>query len=163
VTADPAVSRWLAATVRDPGIPEQDWYEGRPATLPTGVHFDAVKMHPDPVHAALATTVQQHVSDALAQALDGPVICHPRAWYYALVPPGAATHRHLPHAVVLGPGSWLGVPRIDRTHPSLIAPYWAVAPAHTRHLTTIDTLVTLLRTGHHRLRYPDHEGRVHPH
>lgn len=146
-----AVARWLANTARDPDIPEQDWYEGRPAVLPTGVHFDVVKMHPDPVHAALGTTVQARVSEALGRMLDGPVICHPRAWYYVLVPTGTAEVWPSPYGVALRPGTWLGVPRVDRTGPSLIAPYWAIAPARPRHLATVTSVAALLRTGHDRL------------
>ncbi|WP_030752878.1 hypothetical protein [Streptomyces sp. NRRL F-5135] len=83
--ADP-ISRWLADVLSEPDTAWEDWDQGRPAILRTGVRFDAVRMHPDLVHAAVGHTSPEAVAAVLAVALTGPVICHPGVWYYALVP-----------------------------------------------------------------------------
>ncbi|MFF1957946.1 hypothetical protein ACFVWX_13270, partial [Streptomyces sp. NPDC058220] len=82
---DAVISRWLLSSLDTPSVARLDWELGRPAVLRTGVVFDAVKMSPELVHAAVESTRPDLVGGALARTLDGPVICHPSAQYYALV------------------------------------------------------------------------------
>ncbi|MFJ7998286.1 hypothetical protein ACIQ7D_14220 [Streptomyces sp. NPDC096310] len=78
------------------------------------------------MHAPTASTVPAQVCDTLATLADGPVVCHPGIWFYALVPAGTTETWRSPDAVVLGRGVWLGVPRLDSTLPVPPLPYWAV-------------------------------------
>ena len=84
------IARWLTSTTRHPDIAEKDWAAGRPAILRTGILYDAVRMPMELVHAAVWSTVPAVVSGALAEVLDGPVVCHPGQWYYAWCSPGRA-------------------------------------------------------------------------
>ncbi|MFJ1645956.1 hypothetical protein [Streptomyces sp. NPDC088258] len=151
-----AVARWLSLTAKDPDIPLRDWKEQRPAMLPTGHRFDAVKMHPDLVHAALGSTTEDGVRAGLTAALDGPVICRHGLWYYALVPPRTTETWLSPHAAVLGRGAWLAVPQIDATPQRMAAPYWATPLESPDRLCLPDAVATILRAGAERLENPAH-------
>ncbi|MFI6698329.1 hypothetical protein ACIBJC_05010 [Streptomyces sp. NPDC050509] len=151
-----AIGRWLVKTAGNPEIARADWVGGRPAMLPLGVRFDAVKMPPPLVHAATVSTVPTQVCAALADLLGGPVVCHPGVWYYALVPAGTTETWHSPYAVVLGRGAWLGTPRPDRTTPGPTLPYWAVPPERSGRLCAPDAVADLLRAGAKHLEPPGH-------
>ncbi|MFI5755603.1 hypothetical protein [Streptomyces sp. NPDC051569] len=122
-----------------------DWNLGRPALLRTGVAFDAVRIREPLVHAAVGSPHPERVSDELAEALDGPVIHDPAAWYYALVRAGTAGTWRSPLATVKGRDSWLAVPRVDRLGP--IGVHWAVPPAPGRRLCQIEAVSMLLPAG----------------
>ncbi|MFD8916258.1 hypothetical protein [Streptomyces sp. L-9-10] len=118
--------------------------------LRTGRAYDAVKMPLTLVHAAAGSSAPDVVAGVLAEALDGPVICHPSAWYYALVPPGTCETWRVAEAVVRGPGAWLGIPRPDRTEPTAVTPYWAVPVGQAGKLCTAEAVAELLRVGRTR-------------
>ncbi|RDG38696.1 hypothetical protein [Streptomyces corynorhini] len=155
-----AIAGWLSLTAKDPDIPLRDWKERRPAMLPTGRRFDAVKMHPNLVHAALGSTAADGVRAGLAAALDGPVICHPGVWYYALVPPQTTESWKSPHAAVLGRGAWLGVPRTEGVSRRVADPYWATPLESPDRLCVPDAVAVILHAGAVRLEDP---ARPHAH
>ncbi|MFE2033444.1 hypothetical protein ACFXBB_09265 [Streptomyces scopuliridis] len=103
------------------------------------------------VHAATGSIVPDVVAGVLDEVLDGPVICHPGAWYYALVPPGTCESWRCPVAVARGRGGWLGIPRPDRTEPAPVTPYWAVPVRRVGKLCVPETVAELLRAGRARL------------
>ncbi|MFJ5225832.1 hypothetical protein [Streptomyces sp. NPDC088400] len=109
-----AISQWLTSTTRHPEIAEQDWAAGRPAILRTGIIYDAIRMPMELVHAAVWSTVPNVVGGALAEVLDGPVVCHPGRWYYALVPPGTCEVWRSPVAVARGQAAITAVGFIPR-------------------------------------------------
>ncbi|MFJ1746126.1 hypothetical protein ACIOJD_07760 [Streptomyces sp. NPDC088116] len=154
-----AISQWLTSTTRHPDIAEKDWAAGRPAILRTGIIYDAVRMPMELVHAAVWSTVPDVVGGALAEVLDGPVVCHPGRWYYALVPPGTCEVWRSPVAAARGRGGWLGIPRVDRTAPAPVDPYWAVPVARIDRLCLPAAVNELLRVG--RERYEGATGGVH--
>ncbi|MFJ5223638.1 hypothetical protein [Streptomyces sp. NPDC088400] len=145
-----AISRWLASTTRHPEIAEQDWRDGRPAILRTGIIYDAVRMPMELVHAAVQSTVPDEVARALTEALDGPVVCHPGRWHYALVPPGTCEIWMSPVAAIRGRGGWLGIPRVDRTKPTPVDPYWAVPVERIGRLCLPAAVAELLHIGRER-------------
>ncbi|MFJ9029114.1 hypothetical protein ACIRQP_11430 [Streptomyces sp. NPDC102274] len=146
-----AITRWLASTVPTPDIAHQDWQDGRPGVLRCGIRFDAVRMPHELVNAAAGSTAPDKAAGFLAEVLDGPVICHPGQWYYALVPPGTAEVWRSPWACVRGIGGWLGVSRPDRTEPSAVSVYWSVPMAEAGTLCSADAVARLLRLGHARV------------
>ncbi|APY87767.1 hypothetical protein DCW30_34420 [Streptomyces alfalfae] len=117
---------------------EQAWLEWETrgvALLPLGRRFDAVRMPEPLVYAALDTTEPQEVARLLTQVLAGPVIYDGRTMggtYYALVRPREQTDeprawKHEVAAPLLSDGTFLGVPRLDRTQPP--GTHWVVPPA----------------------------------
>ncbi|MFF1419099.1 hypothetical protein [Streptomyces sp. NPDC058280] len=128
-----------------PSVARHDWEMGRPAVLRTGVVFDAVKMSPELVHAAVESTRPDLVGGALARTLDGPVIYHPSAQYYALVAAQTTETWRSPLATVLGRSGWLTVPRVDRTRPPGI--HWTVPITQAGKLCTPSAVVEFLRVG----------------
>ncbi|MFJ2217178.1 hypothetical protein ACIQVO_01090 [Streptomyces sp. NPDC101062] len=151
-----AIGRWLVKAAGDPDIALKDWDEDRPTMLPAGGRFDAVKLLPPLVHAATASTVPAQVCAALPELLDGPVICHPGVWYYALVPAGTTETWRSPHGQVLGRGAWIGTPRPDLVTPRPLLPYWAAPPRKAGHLCDADAVADLLQAGAKRLEPPSH-------
>jgi hypothetical protein len=145
-----AISRWLTSTTRHPEIAEQDWADGRPAILRTGIIYDAIRMPMELVHAAVWSTVPAVVSGALAEVLDGPVVCHPGQWYYALVQPGTCEVWRDPVSVTRGRGGWLGIPRVDRTEPAPVDPYWSVPVERIDRLCLPAAVAELMRIGRER-------------
>jgi hypothetical protein len=145
-----AIVRWLTSTTRHPDIAEQDWADGRPAMLRTGILYDAVRMPQELVHAAAGSTVPDIVNGALAEVLDGPVVCEPGRWYYALVPPGTCEVWRSAMSVARGRGGWLGIPRPDRIDPAPDAPYWAVPIEEIGGLCPPVAVTELLRVGRER-------------
>ena len=158
VRPEKAIARWLTSTTRHPDIAETDWASGRPAILRTGIIYDAVRMPMELVHSAVRSTTPDAVSGALAEALDGPVVCHPGQWYYALVPPGTCEVWRSPVAAVRGRGGWLGIPRVDRTQPAPVDPYWAVPVERIDRLCLPAAVAELLRVGRERCERPEHSA-----
>jgi hypothetical protein len=154
-----AISRWLMSTTRHREIAEEDWAAGRPAILRTGVLYDAVRMPQELVHAAVGSTVPGVVSGGLAEVIDGPVVCHPGQWFYALVPLGTCEVWRSAVAVARGRGGWLGIPGVDRTVPTSVAPYWAVPVEQIGGLCPSAAVTELLRVG--RERCEGASGAVH--
>ncbi|MFE7123897.1 hypothetical protein [Streptomyces sp. NPDC057617] len=150
-TTETAITRWLLSSSHIPDIARADWQDGRPAVLRTGGAYDAVRMPQELVHAAVGCTGPDQVSAALAEALDGPVICQPGSWYYALVPAGTCGTWRSPLGVVRGTGGWLGIPRTDRSEPTAVAPYWAVPVQTAGKLCSADAVAELLDDGRKRV------------
>jgi hypothetical protein len=145
-----AVGRWLASSLREPEQAYQEWEHGRVAILRSGIRFDAVRMSEELVHAAAGSTVPGVVSGALAEVLDGPVVCHPGQWFYALVPPGTCEVWRSGVSVARGRGGWVGVPGVDRTVPSPVVPYWSVPVEQVGGLCPPAAVSGLLRVGRER-------------
>ncbi|MGW6600919.1 hypothetical protein [Streptomyces sp. NPDC055036] len=146
-----AIARWLTSSSQALAVAHEAWEGGRPAMLRTGNPYDAVRMPLTLVHAAAESSAPDVVVGVLAKTLDGPVICHPRHWYYALVLPGTCETWRSAEAVVRGPGARLGIPRPDRTDPTPVTPYWAVPVEQAGKLCGPDAVAELLRVGRARL------------
>ncbi|WP_329067584.1 hypothetical protein [Streptomyces sp. NBC_01429] len=147
VNAETAIAQWLASSIRDPESAHRDWADGRPTILALGTHFDVVKAPSRLVHAAAAAPEREAVAVALAQ-LGGPVIWAPPIWYMILVPAGTAEGWVSPYASALSHGTYLTVPRLDRTGPAGI--HWAVPPIHAYTLCDPAAVAELLHLGHQR-------------
>ncbi|MFJ9034872.1 hypothetical protein ACIRQP_41980 [Streptomyces sp. NPDC102274] len=100
-----AIAQWLTLSSAHPAVAHEAWQDGRPAMLRTGGPYDAVRMPLTLVHAAADSSAPGVVASVLAEVLDGPVVCHPGAWYYALVPAGTCETWRSVEAVIRGPGS----------------------------------------------------------
>ncbi|WP_079125159.1 hypothetical protein [Streptomyces lushanensis] len=150
-TTERALTRWLLSSSRLADIAHADWADGRPAVLRTGGVYDAVRMPQRLVHAAVGRTEPGEVNAVLAEVLDGPVICQPGSWYYALVPTGTCETWRSALAVVRGSGGWLGIPRVDRTEPTAFAAYWAVPVESVGKLCSADAVAGLLDDGRKRI------------
>ncbi|RYJ26494.1 hypothetical protein CU044_3787 [Streptomyces sp. L-9-10] len=146
-----SIARWLTSSSPHPAVAREAWHAARPAMLRTGVPYDAVRMPLALVHAAAESSAPDVVAGVLAEVLDGPVICHPRHWYYALVPPGTCETWRSAEAVVRGRGGWLGIPRPDSTEPTPATPYWAVPVEQAGKLCSAAAVAKLLRVGRNRL------------
>lgn len=133
-----AAEHWLLSTLPldRRARARREWRDQDVAMLPLGTLFSAIRI---PAAVVLASGRCRSHTDAnqfLATVLDGPVICDPRGHsYYALVP--ASTPRTWHEAAddwrvvdvdVLGRGTLLGVPPLDRTEfePVTAVSYWAV-------------------------------------
>ncbi|WP_158712318.1 hypothetical protein [Streptomyces sp. NRRL F-5135] len=130
-----------------------DWWLGRPALLRGGQIFDAVRVQPELVHAAVGSSTPADVATSLARRLSaGPVICDRGIWYYALVPPGTTTSWRSALGTIRGRGAWIGVPALDRTHQTHpVHPHWIVTPRWPRRLCDPEDVAELLRAGQHQL------------
>ncbi|MFE4370506.1 hypothetical protein ACFRMN_20135 [Streptomyces sp. NPDC056835] len=146
-----AIARWLTSSSPHRAVAHEAWQGGRPAMLRTGGAYDAVKMPLTLVHAAAESSAPDVVAGVLAEVLNGPVICHPRHWYYALVPPGTCETWRSAEAVVRGRGGWLGIPNPDHTEPTPVTPYWAVPVEQVGKLCTAEAVAELLRVSRARL------------
>ncbi|QUI32421.1 hypothetical protein H9W91_17305 [Streptomyces alfalfae] len=130
-----ALSNWLAHAQDGSEQAWLEWETSGVALLPLGRRFNAVRMPEPLVYAALDTTEPQEVARFLTQVLAGPVIYDGRTMggtYYALVEPREQTDeprawKHEGAAPLLSDGTFLGVPRLDRTQPP--GTHWIVRPA----------------------------------
>ncbi|WP_447037597.1 hypothetical protein [Streptomyces sp. DSM 118878] len=125
------ISNWLAHTQGNPAHAWDEWEANGVALLPLGRRFDTVRIPEALVHAALGATAPREVAALLAQHLGGPVIYDGRTMggtYYALMRPRLARGwKHQEQAPLLSDGTFLGVPRLDRTEPP--GTHWVVPPA----------------------------------
>ncbi|RDG34542.1 hypothetical protein [Streptomyces corynorhini] len=144
-----AISRWLASSTEHPERAYEDWKRGTPAVLRTGVRFDAVRMPPQLVHAALGTATADDLPAALKGQLDGPVIADWATCYYALVPVGTCAAWREPVGTMRGAGGWVGVPRLDQRGPDGV--HWITPAAAPGHLCRPDYVAALLHRGRARL------------
>ncbi|MYU22860.1 hypothetical protein [Streptomyces sp. SID8352] len=148
MTADEAAlprltaERWLLSALDTPSRARarDEWGAQGITLLPLGEAFSAVRL---PLPLVLAVTGGTGpggaVDAALAAVLRGAVICDVEGRrYYALVAPGTAA-AEVGHALKdgvahLGSGTYLGVPRCDRTSYSATtrASYWSVPPSASR-------------------------------
>ncbi|AYA18550.1 hypothetical protein DCW30_05965 [Streptomyces alfalfae] len=147
--ATTALSEWLARAQDGPDHARAEWKTSGVALLPLGRRFDAVRMPEPLVHAALDTQFLTEAAEGLARRLLGPVIYDGRTMggtYYALMQPYAA--RYWPHddkAPWLGLGTYLGVPRLDRTEPP--GTHWVVPPQAVGRLCPVALVGQLVAAG----------------
>ncbi|MFI1864770.1 hypothetical protein [Streptomyces jumonjinensis] len=151
-TNDDAIGRWLAASLDAPADAWAAWREGSHAMLPAGVRFDAVRLPVELVHAAAADSPHATVAEHLTAALDGPVICDPARWYYALVPARTSETWTSGLARCLGFGTWLGVPRPDLTEHALL--HWSTPMNAPGALCDPTAVAALAERGHEHLIPP---------
>ncbi|MEU6918405.1 hypothetical protein [Streptomyces olindensis] len=113
-----SVEGWLASAHPSPDTARSEWGSAaRLALIPLGSLFEAVRLPEQIVHCAAGSDESSVLSERLAQHLGGGPVIHAPAFrrYYALVPPGTAQAWLAPVAECLGEGTYLGVPRADRT------------------------------------------------
>ncbi|WP_409054860.1 hypothetical protein [Streptomyces sp. SYP-A7185] len=146
---DNAICEWLARAHQNPAQAWREWSPsgGGVALLPLGRAFVAPRLPEALVYAAAGTVDLQEAAAYLAQAL-GPVLFDGRTMggtYYPLTwPLTVPVWKHQAVAPLLGRGTYLGVPRIERSQPP--GTYWAVPPRHVGDLcepAAVDALITL--------------------
>jgi len=132
-----AIADWLLSTHPAPAEARREWAENKVVLLPLGTLCSAVRLPARLVHAVADCGDPVDVDAFLDEVLDGgPVVCDPRGpRYYALVPGSmpttwrdAAEEWGRLGVDCLGPGAYLGVPKVDVVEfdPRTFASYWAV-------------------------------------
>jgi hypothetical protein len=157
---DRGIADWLAGALDDPTQAHTEWKELRVAMLPLGVRFTAVRISHDLVHAAVSSTAPDVVTSVLSEALAGPVIhdavCHR---YYAVTPDlDMGGWRPAEGAVLVGRGTWLGVPRLDQTTPQRYS-YWSVPPELPRTFCDLGRVAQLVHFGREQLAAAEQAGK----
>ncbi|MFF5655180.1 hypothetical protein [[Kitasatospora] papulosa] len=153
------VRSWLLLSADDTALARKDWANCGIALLRGGVHFSAVRLSPELVHSAARTSDADGVRHFLAEVLHGgPVfVDQHRFSYYALVPPSAAAwpawrgRQFEPDAVLLGGGTYIGVPRPEFSEPGDHFSYWVVPMDGPGDLCPFVALAQLAAHGAHRL------------
>ncbi|MEV0259628.1 hypothetical protein AB0H82_35950 [Streptomyces sp. NPDC050732] len=124
------LSAWFAHSQLGPEQACREWAESGVALLPLGGRFDAVRLPEALVQAAVGVTAPQVVAARLAWLIKGPVVYDGRTLggsYYTLMKPCRdRVWKHQDCAPRLSRGTYLGVPRLDRTEPP--GPYWIMRP-----------------------------------
>ncbi|MEV7191222.1 hypothetical protein AB0N81_05350 [Streptomyces sp. NPDC093510] len=127
----------------------REWAESGVALLPLGGRFDAVRLPEALVQAALGVIARQAVAARLAWLVEGPVVYDGRTLggsYYALMKPcRSRVWKHQDCAPRLSRGTYLGVPRLDRTEPP--GPYWIVRPRFAGDLCEPATVAAVIGLG----------------
>lgn len=144
-TKERAITGWLAQAHPVPRQAHAEWDNDGVALLPLGPHFSAVRIPASRIHAAVSSTDLKVITEVLAEWLDGPVIhgAHGTSGaYHALVPNEADLDWDIPYAPLLGPGTYLGVPRLDRQRPPGV--HWVVRPRYEGHLCASSYVRALL-------------------
>lgn len=146
------VERWLASAHPSPDTARGEWSAAaKLALIPLGRIFEAVRLPDRIVHRAVGSADPSTVSDRLAQRLSGGPVIHDPGFrrYYALVPPGSTGKWLMPVAEGLGEGTYLGVPRADRTEldEETRASYWAVPMTRPGRLCTAADVLALVAAG----------------
>ncbi|WP_019073251.1 hypothetical protein [Streptomyces hokutonensis] len=148
--AEAHVITWLSQAHPEPGWVQREWATRAAALVPLGHTFAAIRLTGGLVHATLGVNEVGAVAQALAELLEGPVICDPRpsrpGLYYPLVPANVEpAWEHDQRAEFLGSGVYLGIPRLDCVRPP--GPHWAVAPRRAGDLCRPDVVAALVTTG----------------
>ncbi|MGI5426747.1 hypothetical protein [Streptomyces sp. CA-179760] len=148
------VERWLASAHPSPDTARGEWSgAAKLAVIPLGRVFEAVRLPERVVHRAVASADRDTVSDRLARCLSGAPVIHDPGFrrFYALVPPGTAQMWCAPVAECLGEGTYLGVPRADRTEldEQTRASYWAVPLLRPGRLGMAVDVLALAMAGRH--------------
>jgi hypothetical protein len=154
-SADPVsggtVQEWLAAAHPSPSTVRNEWSGvAQLALIPLGQSFEAVRIPEDIVHAVARSDEASTVNTWLAQRVDGPVVHDPGCRrYYALVPPGTCEMWATRAAECLGEGTYLGVPRTDRTEldDHTRASYWSVPMSRPGALCKAATVLEVVALG----------------
>lgn len=147
---------WLAGAHPDPTQALKEWAKARVAVLPLGETFTAVRISADIIAAAVGSTSPTLAAGTLETALDGPVIHDPVSHrYYALTPANTTGWRPVDGAVLVGRGTWLGVPRLEDVEPQRDS-YWAVPPQRPRDVCDLAAVAELVALGQSRLPAEEH-------
>ena len=150
---DGAISDWLTRAQGEPAHAWHEWSDVGVALLPLGRAFVAPRLPEALVHAAVGTKGPDKVTECLERYLRGPVIYDGRTMggtYYALMEQhDRAAWRHQDVAPLLGRGTYLGVPRLDRREPP--GTHWAVPPHFTGDLCAPRHVADLIARGRERL------------
>jgi len=132
-----AAEQWLLSTLPEPRKGREQWQTTGVAVLPLGTLFSAVRLPGRLVlavagaHRLPSATIDTFLNDALRGA---PAICDPRHQrYYVLLPASvpvswanATDDWRSADVDVLGRGTILGVPDLERTQPRPLDSYWSV-------------------------------------
>jgi hypothetical protein len=122
------VQEWLASAHPSPSTVRNEWISAaKLALIPLGHAFEAVRLPEDIVHRIAAT--------------DAPSVVQ--------VPPDTGEQWLAPVVECLGKGTYLGVPRTDRTEldEETRASYWVVPMAHPGALCTAADVLALVMAG----------------
>jgi hypothetical protein len=158
-----AVQQWLLASTPFTDRARREWRDSGVAMLPLGGIMSAVRI-PGKVLAPLTgVATPDEVDEYLRAALDGPVICDPRApWYYALVPgrtpstwSRAVDEWREVDVVCIGRDSYLAVPRVEATAPTTWRPYWSVPMESPGVLCEPLVVARLIANARHAMTEPD--------
>lgn len=143
------LTAWFAHSQLAPEQACREWAESGVALLPLGGRFDAVRLPEALVQAAVGVTAPQAVATRLAWLIAGPVVYDGRTLggsYYALTKPCRdRVWKHQDCAPRLSRGTYLGVPRLDRTEPP--GPYWIVRPRFEGDLCEPATVAAVIGLG----------------
>ncbi|WP_234310763.1 MULTISPECIES: hypothetical protein [unclassified Streptomyces] len=144
--------RWLAYAHPSPDTALGEWNSAANlALIPLGRFFEAVRLPEPIVHGAVAAADPYTVSDRLGRCLGGGPVIHDPGFrrYYALVPPGTARTWREPAVECLGDGTYLGVPRSDRTEydEQTQASYWPVPMTRPGRLSSAVDVLALVMAG----------------
>ncbi|MEC3997214.1 hypothetical protein VSR01_28410 [Actinacidiphila sp. DG2A-62] len=121
-----AVADWLSAAASHRQRTHEEWRKQGIALIQCGPLFSAVRIPADLVWSAAGSTDAETVARLLADTLRGGVFAQAAGRrYYALVEPDAGRHSRETDAEVLGAGTYLGVPAVDRTAAGTAA-FWVV-------------------------------------
>lgn len=147
-----SVEGWLASAHPSPDTARSEWGSAaRLALIPLGSLFEAVRLPEEIVHRAAGSDESSVLSERLAQYLGGGSVIHDPGFrrYYALVPPGTAQAWLAPVAECLGEGTYLGVPRADRTERDerTQASYWMVPMVRPGRLCRSGNVLALVMQG----------------
>ncbi|WP_457468515.1 hypothetical protein [Streptomyces sp. TE4109] len=127
--------------------------------------FTAVRIQADIVQAAAGTEKPELVGAFLAEALQGgPVFIDMSSQrYYVLVPASTPFGCWAPGVECLGSGSFLGVPRPQRTEPEESRSHWCVPMDGPGILCSLDAVWQVISYGSHQKgagqRLTEEDGR----
>jgi hypothetical protein len=152
------VEEWVASAHPSPGMVRDEWDSAaKLALIPLGQNFEAIRVPERLIQVAVMSDEPPTVGDRLARHLRGPVIHDPGfRRYYALVPVGTSPQWMASEAECLSDGTYLGVPRTDRTEmvEHTRASYWSVPMTRPGHLCSAEDVLALVIVG----CSPDDEG-----
>ncbi|WP_405710147.1 MULTISPECIES: hypothetical protein [unclassified Streptomyces] len=160
-----AVGHWLLSAAPDMNEARDQWARTGIALLRCGGVFTAVRIQADIVQAAAGTEEPDLVDAFLGEALQGgPVFIDMSSRrYYVLVPVSTPAGRWVPGVESLGSGSFLGVPRPQRTELEESRSYWCVPMDGPGTLCSLDAVWKLIAYGRHQQsagqRLAEEDGR----
>ncbi|MET9134692.1 hypothetical protein [Streptomyces antibioticus] len=141
----------MASAHPSPDMVWDEWSSvAKLALIPLGQNFEAIRVAEDVVHNAVMSDEPPTVGARLARDLRGPVIHDPGfRRYYALVPVGTSPEWTASGTDCLSVGTYLGVPRTDRTetHESTRGSCWSVPMTRPGHLCRAEDVLALVTAG----------------
>lgn len=151
------VRSWLLRSADCAAAARKEWEESGIALLRVGVHFSAVRVSADLVHAVASTDEPTQAGKFLDHALHGGSVFvdqHRRS-YYVLVPPSGAIRyfgrRFAPAVEALGANVYIGVPRPEFNSPEDHFSHWVVPIDGPGDLCPDEALWQLVVQGAHLL------------